>query len=89
MNTYADFAKANGFDLAAVQSLSDFIIERMGEYITEDNVVDIVEAYVPEWLRVQEKLALIAHMNPAQFAEGIRLMIEAEALMYVAVERAA
>lgn len=66
--TYQDFAAANGFDSNAVKSLIDFMVERFGQRINANNVQDVLEAYIPEWLRLQESMAVDAHMHPTEFA---------------------
>lgn len=74
-----DFANQNGFDKHSVQSLADFIIERTAKYVTAENVHDVVQAYIPEWLRVQNLMATEALTKMHMFAPLMRDMIRADA----------
>ena len=78
-----DFANQNGFDPHSVQSLADFITERTAKYVTAENAAslidgELVQAMVPEWMRVQEQLSVTAHVNPTAFARGLLDLIQAE-----------
>lgn len=56
---------------------------RTAKYVTAENAAelidgDLVQAMVPEWMRVQERLSVTAHTHPTEFARGLLDLIQAE-----------
>lgn len=76
-----EYANQFGFDAHSVQSLMDFIIERVGDKVTAENVLDVVQAYTPEWLRLQESMAAEALTKLHILSPMVRDMIEAEGVV--------
>lgn len=78
MSQIAEFSSAHNFDERAVRNLIDFMVERTGDFINEENAVDVLQAYIPEFMRVQENLAVQAHTHMSQFAPLIADLIRSE-----------
>lgn len=74
-----EYANRFNCDAHSVQSLMDFIIERVGDKVTAENVHDVVQAYTPEWLRLQESMAGEALTKMHIFAPMVRDLIKREA----------
>lgn len=75
----ADFANETGLNAASIESLFLFIADRVGDKVNEENVQDILEAYIPQWLAAQDRLATEALTKFPQFCGVIYDMIRAEA----------
>lgn len=69
--TITEFAAANNFDANSIRSLMDFIIDRVGDKITEANAEDVLAAYIPQWLAAQDRMAVIAVTHLRELGDAL------------------